>query len=262
MKASVNLIILSLLLFSCDKEITELKTVFPDYLHSSRTPNRIELSWNSPMFYMIWTPDFYKSFANPESYEIYLSKGDTLNFELVDRFNGEAHQYTYAENENGIDYFFKLRCLAKGAVSSFSKIVWVNGGLNPELSMLLDFEQNHATIGDISADESKILINSYPSGSKPQGIMFYDLNTTTGSVIIGNAESAVFSLDEKSIAFTSYFGDYSMKPNGRNLGMIHIETGVIDTLTAGPYSIYSAVFSYGNSEIYFHNSPYGGENQM
>jgi Tol biopolymer transport system component len=53
-----------------------------------------------------------------------------------------------------------------------------------------------------------------------------------------------------------------MKPDGRNLGLINIETGEIDTLTTGPHTIYSPVFSNYDSVIYFHNSPYNVEDQI
>jgi Tol biopolymer transport system component len=262
MKTSSYFIAFLIFFLSCDKEKTDPKRVLPDYLQSSRTVNSIKLSWNSPLILMEVSPDIYERSTYPDSYELFLSIGDTLNFELVKKFSRDLKQYVYPENKNGLDYFFKLNCLAKGAVSSHSNIVWINGGLNPELTFLLDFKQNNSTVGDVSTDESKILINRYPSGGGSQGIALYDLNTKIEHFIVTNAESAAFSSDEKWIAFTSYFGDYSMKPDGRNLGLINIETGEIDTLTTGPYTIYSPVFSNYDSVIYFHNSPYNVEDQI
>jgi hypothetical protein len=262
MKTSSYFIAFLIFFLSCDKEKTDPKRVLPDYLQSSRTVNSIKLSWNSPLILMEVSPDIYERSTYPDSYELFLSIGDTLNFELVKKFSRDLKQYVYPENKNGLDYFFKLNCLAKGAVSSHSNIVWINGGLNPELTFLLDFKQNNSTVGDVSADESKILINRYPSGGGSQGIALYDLNTKIEHFIVPNAESAAFSSDEKWIAFTSYFGDYSMKPDGRNLGLINIETGEIDTLTTGPHTIYSPVFSNYDSVIYFHNSPYNVEDQI
>ena len=253
---------LAIFALSCDHPQVDPKSVFPDHLQSYRTSNSIELSWYSPLILMDVTPDFFDRNIQPEYFEVYMSKGDTSNFQLIAKLNGDIKQYQINENKTGVDYFFKLKCLAKNAINKFSNMIWVNGGQNPELTFLLDFKQNNSTVGDVSADESKILINRYPSAGESQGIALYDLNTKIEHFIVPNAESAAFSSDEKWIAFTSYFGDYSMKPDGRNLGLINIETGEIDTLTTGPYTIYSPVFSNYDSVIYFHNSPYNVEDQI
>lgn len=249
-----------LIFFSCATESSKPKTVFPDQLQSSRTPKSILLSWQSPLILMEVDPEFYERTATPESFELYVSKGDTLNFEIVGKTSGEKRM-VYGENQKGIDYFFKLKCIAKKATPAFSNIIWLNGGSNPELNLIRDFQQRYSRLADVSHDETKLLYDGN-SENNNQGIFLFDLKLQEEELILQNVESPAFSSDGKKIAFTSYFGNYTQNPDGRNLGIIDMNTGSIDTVTAGGYAVYSPYFTNENSQLFFHNSPYNQKDQI
>lgn len=250
------IIVLSLL--SCTKENAEPKVVFPDQLQSVRTSNSIKLSWYSPLILMDVTPEFFDKMARPEIFEIYLSKNDTLNFVKLEEFDRDENNYEYAENIMGVDYFFKLKCLAKNAKPSFSNTIWVNGGKNPEMKSILKIEVDRTiAMGDISKDEQRLLYSRIgPNDCCENAIMMYDLTTDTEIEIVAKANSPVFHPDEKKIAFASHFGIYNTTPWPTNLGLIDLETGKVDTLTGGQNEVQSPIFSENGMSIFFLNTPY------
>jgi len=245
--------------FSCEKENVEPKVVYPDHLQSVRTSNNIKLNWYSPLMLMDVAPGFFERVATTEKFEIYLSKNDTMNFIKLGEFNRDENSYEYSENEKGVDYFFKLKCLAWGAESSFSNLVWVNGGSNPEMISLLNIEVDYTFyLGDISQDESKLLYsrNITPSCCENTHVMIYDLRSGIEKQIVERANQPVFGPNENNIAFTSHFRIYNTTPWPTNLGMIDLVTNKIDTLTTGQNEVQSPIISTDGKSIYFLNTPY------
>lgn len=246
-------------LLGCDNENAQPKNVYPDYLQSVRTSKGIELSWYSPLILFEVGPEFLEKYVPTQSFELYVSKNDTLNFIKVEDFNSEQNGFEYPENLKGVNYFFKLKCLAKGAYSSFSNLIWVVGGQNPSMNNLLNFETDYSlSLGDITDDNNKLLYSRNETlNCCNESIMMFNINTQEETLILKDAIHPVFDPDEKRVAFTSHFGaGFETIPRPENLGILELSTGNIDTLTVGQNSVLSKVFPADGKSIVYLNNPY------
>jgi Tol biopolymer transport system component len=243
---------LSLLLWSCNEEkIDPDKRVIPAYIHTSRQTNSIQINFDLPGIAYSKTSFIYMPntiFAN--RYDLFLSKGDTLDFQFLSEVHLEDNFFLYPENESGMDYFFRLKCSIKGANPVFSNIAWVKGGQNSDIMKLFDIPDGLAfELGDISQDGKNLLY------SKGGNVISYNMDTEIENLKIGAARRPKFSPDEKFVLFTSNFGDFST-PWPSNLGILDMAINETQQLTTGINEVQNPLFSIDGKSMYYWNTPY------
>jgi Tol biopolymer transport system component len=241
------------ILFGCEKEEISPKQVFPDRITSFRAQNQIQLTWESPLNYIDVAPGFFDHNVMPESYEIYTSENDTASFVRIAELSKSDHSFTYPENEPGVNYFFKLKCLAENGSPSFSNMIWTNGGENTVFNSILDVAVDYTLeLGDISNDGNKLLYSRNITNNCCENthVMRYDLLTKIETQIIDYAFNPKWSPDEEHIVFGSHFGIFTT-PRPTNLGIAHSISGEIEHLTDGENVALAPVFSRGGGSIFY-----------
>ncbi len=248
------LLLLLVILFSCDeKKVNLKKEVYPDNLQSIRKQDQILLTWESPLIYMNVSPGFSDYYAMPDSYEIYLSENDTLQFKSVAHISGGDNSYLFPENKRGKNYYFKLKCIAKDAISAYTNMIWVNGGENPELESYISVPYDYTLkLGDISSD-SKLLIysrNVTKTCCKKTHVMSFNISTGEETLIIEESRIPVYSQDNNMIAFISSF-NVDESPQPKNLGIIDLTSKEVTQITDGQNIIWYPLFSADGKFIYY-----------
>jgi Tol biopolymer transport system component len=246
------LLLVFFLFFACEKEeIDPNKRVLPAYIHTSRQTNSIQINFDLPGTVYNKTSFIYMPntiFAN--RYELYLSEGDTLDFQFLSEVHLEDNFFLYPENESGRDYFFRLKCSIKGANPAYSNVAWVKGGQNNDIMKLFDIPDGYAfELGDISQDGKSLLY------SKSGNVISYNMDTENENLLVEAARRPKFSPDEKFMLFTSNFGDFST-PWPSNLGILDMATKEIQQLTTGTNEVQNPLFSIDGKSIYYWNTPY------
>ena len=246
------------LLYSCeDQSIDPEKVIYPYALQSYREDGQIIIKWQLPAIIMQYSLNVKNDNAvTAEKLELYISEADTTQFHWITEVNLNGNGYVYPENKTGKDYFFIMKCSAKGAYPSFSNIAWVNGGSNKQAEKLFDLPLDHNfNLWEIGSDDKHLIYSrntdeNYCCDTK---VFAYDFQTETEESFYQKYYMPSLSIDGNKMAYVSYFeADIFALPY--NLGMLEFDTDEIKQLTFG-YNNYQFPLWTIDGESIFYLSP-------
>lgn len=238
MKSFIILSLLTLLLCACEDESIDLdKFIYPVSLKSSRAEGRIILEWQLPI---ILFNEESLNYLNPNSitaerYELYVSETDTTKFQWITEVNLNADSFIYPENISDKDYYFIMKCSAKGAYPSFSNIVWVQGGSNQKAEKLFELPlDHHFDLWDLTSDDQQLIYsrNTNENYCCDTKVFSFDFLTETEELFYQKNKMPSLSFDENYLAFVSSFAADTF-PEPYNLGTHDFNTNEITQLTTG-----------------------------
>jgi Tol biopolymer transport system component len=256
MKTSLCILVGVVLLFSCDrKDIDPDKYVLVPLIQTSRFPDEIQINYYMPLWAFNRSKYVYGPTAvSAERYDLFLSKGDTLHFEFLSQLESDDQIYSYPENTEGTDYFFKIRASAKGVNPSFSNLAWVQGGINPEIESYDISVDNSFALCSVSPDGTMLLYerNTDEPCCDNVDLMTYSFSTGTESKVVDDARQGSWSSDGKSLVFASSF-NITTTPKPTNMGIIDLETSEISQISEGQNTIQHPIYSADGKTIFYLN---------
>jgi tricorn protease-like protein len=239
----VSFIFLMLFSISCDKQepsdpASEMK-LYPPALVGSRGDSSVELNWQNYMrIEKVLRP---YNLIDPEIFEIYMSEGNPDKLvKIATLKNDNQYSFIVSNLENGLNYFFMVKGMRKGAVPVISDIIMIMPSAHENIQQL--------------ADNKDFPMESCSISKGNQRIAYVNRNFTWNDGKYGQMSLFAFNLasgENKIIDTASYFPDWSpteMKVvycsdkhevNAGNRKPQHIvvydlETGDIKKLTNGP----------------------------
>lgn len=250
----LSFLFLGISLLSCNEEkIDPDKYVMSVVLQASRDADQIKLQWYSPLILYSRTQNYI---YNPnavaaERYELFVSENDTINFILLDEITLDQNEYIYPENVSGKKYFFKIKNYARGVNPTFSNKIWIMGGAESEITMIVNGQENYSLqLCDLSPD-NKSLIYSINDENIDKLISF-DIITGSKFVLTEKAEHASYASGGDLIAFISNFG-MNASPQPTNMGIISQSNLEINQITTGNNVIQFPDWSLDDLSIFYLN---------
>lgn len=249
-------VLLFFVVVSCENErIDPDKYIISPYLSAVRNQNSIILKWSNPLVQFNSKNFMYLPGGTyPETVEIYMSENDTLSFDKIYSAEAQAGEFILDENEKGKDYFFKLKNLADNVLPSFSNIIWIQGGSNPDLNVLVASQNGtFIELGDVSVTDNSIIYTKYSEGiySNVLRIFARSLTSNQDESIVDGAQASL-SPDNQKLAFVSHFG-ITTTPQPTNLGIYDFEISDWTEITVGDNVVQQPVWSEDGKKIYFLN---------